>query len=552
MKTLNKLILKPIILNIYLFILFSISNIFAQKYTPLQLINYSPLWTHLHNIDRIPIKEGNWIFLEQNFDRDPFLIDEGVLYNVYNIVAGAAWRGGYYIEAIDINTGNLIWDNEYYSETIGERRFAQQPVIHGDTLELLINEEYDNLDTFFKPIWFASFPRRISFNKNTGNILNTTFSIPKDPNARKLPVPFPYGPTHLYYQDTEFIVINHLPLTDTITGKSSIWYNRIVLDQHGKEIGNTELYIPTNYFKIQDVLNDFENNNSFCFYSSETHPDSAKRDFEIGYHYMDRNMQVQTSGQLNTLNTGKENTFGPAYVSANYFIIRSDTFVENPYYYKYKYLTLFNRIGSQIEKLDLRSLNFSTNNLSFLQPTLINTKTGPMILFSVFTRTNNTLDFYLSDGNGGIKKTKSFKIKPETKTEISLLKIQYVGDNVLCYFIYRETATRLNEPPLWSSWIMIKGEDLGLLSTTKDLSLDPENTLKISPNPVSDLLKIEFDEIVSGKFSIFNNIGQLNFSKEIEQTKEFNYNVSHLLNGKYNIQFITNNKVLNAQFIKVK
>ncbi|MBK7360402.1 MAG: hypothetical protein IPI96_14385 [Saprospiraceae bacterium] len=59
-----------------------------------------------------------------------------------------------------------------------------------------------------------------------------------------------------------------------------------------------------------------------------------------------------------------------------------------------------------------------------------------------------------------------------------------MGDNILCYFIHRETATGLSPAPLWSSWIMIKGEDLGVLTANKDVSLDQDNTLKISPNPV--------------------------------------------------------------------
>ena len=99
---------------------------------------------------------------------------------------------------------------------------------------------------------------------------------------------------------------------------------------------------------------------------------------------------------------------------------------------------------------------------------------------------------------------------------------------------------------------MIKGEDLGIMTAIKDISLDQENTLKISPNPVSDILKIDFDKVCSGLLNVYNEIGQMVFSKNIEFTKEFNFNAGLLSNGKYNIQFITNNKILNAQFIKVK
>lgn len=122
---------------------------------------------------------------------------------MYNVVFGPAWIGGYYVEAIDITNGMLLWDQIYYSETVGERRYANRPIVNGDTLELLIHEEYSKFDTLFKPIWFVVPARRLILNKNNGEILDSSFSIPKDPHARRIPVP--YGPTHLYYIDTALL-----------------------------------------------------------------------------------------------------------------------------------------------------------------------------------------------------------------------------------------------------------------------------------------------------------------------------------------------------------
>ncbi|MBK7357603.1 MAG: hypothetical protein IPI96_00030 [Saprospiraceae bacterium] len=231
--------------------------------------------------------------------------------------------------------------------------------------------------------------------------------------------------------------------------------------------------------------------------------------------------------------------------------MRSDTSSEQPYYYKIKYLTLFDRKGTPLEKIDLRTLNIDYKNLGIIQPTLLRTKSGPKILFCVQSRTYRTVDFYLSDGSGQFTKTNSFQIDPGTKTEISLIKIEKVGDNILCYFIHRETATRLSPAPLWSSWIMIKGEDLGVLTANKDVSLDQDNTLKISPNPVYANLTIEFDKVYLGLLNLYNDIGQLILSTKLKTDKEFNYDASKLINGYYSIQFITDEKILKTHFIKV-
>ena len=130
--------------------------------------------------------------------------------------------------------------------------------------------------------------------------------------------------------------------------------------------------------------------------------------------------------------------------------------------------------------------------------------------------------------------------------------MQVVGKNLLCLFNYYETLTNVDPLPLWNGWVMINGEDLGIMTKNKDESLDQEKILKISPNPTSDILTIEFDKVISGSLYIYNEIGHLIRSEDLYNVKEYNYNVSELLDGKYHIQFINDNKIFNAQFIKVK
>jgi hypothetical protein len=541
--------------QLYLFIsIFSLFNsLFAQKYTPIQFNNYTPLWTHLHDPNKIPIKEGNWIFREQNWDRDLSVTDDGVLYNLYNIVNGPAWIGGYYIEAIDLENGNLLWDRKYYSEEIGERRISEHPEIHGDTLELLIREEFDKSDTFFKPIWLQASPRRLSFNKKNGDLLYSSFHIPKDPNGRRIPVTFPYAPSHLYSLDSNFIAINHLALTDTLTGESSIWYNRILLNPHSTEIGNYELYVKTKYNKLYNTLNDVNDKTLFGFYYSESHPDSSKKGIDIGYHYMDRQLKILTLGKLDILDTERDNGFGTVFVSSDCFLITSLYKQDIPTdYYQFNYLTLFDRKGNPIERLDLRELKINSVNELGLSATIINMKNIIRILFCIQDPKKNTLDFYLSNSASQFVKINSLKYIRGTKTEIHISTIEQVDNNLLCYFIYRENGTGLTESPLWSSWAMIKGEDVGLLTTNKDINFDQENKLKISPNPTSEILTITFDNEISGKLHIYNEIGHLIMSKDLYDVKEYKFNVSELLDGKYYIQFIDDNKLFNSQFSKVK
>ena len=207
---------------------------------------------------------------------------------------------------------------------------------------------------------------------------------------------------------------------------------------------------------------------------------------------------------------------------------------------------IFQKIISYLAQVFIRII-LTISNLWVLKTTK-----GPRILICVHSVTKNIVETYISDGLGNINKTNTFFIDPGAKTEILINKLDIVGNNLLLNFIYRENRTGLNESPLWSSWIMIKGEDIGILTTNKDVSLSSESILKISPNPTSDILTIEFDNVTSGKLQIYNEIGHLISSKDLYDVKNYNYNVSELVDGKYHIKFIDDNKIYNAQFIKVK
>lgn len=101
----------------------------------------------------------------------------------------------------------------------------------------------------------------------------------------------------------------------------------------------------------------------------------------------------------------------------------------------------------------------------------------------------------------------------------------------------------------WQFICKISGNDLTIPTATNNYVSDKIN---ISPNPVSDFLNIRFEQPTTGKFNIYNNIGQLVLNNKFNNTNSINLNVGNLSNGNYNITLLTEKQVLNDKFIKIK
>lgn len=537
--------------SLLLFGLFLNVSIYAQQYPAVEFENYNPLWTRTSITEKIPLKV-QWYWLEQNHGNAFLTIHNKILYNVYNIFND--WINGYYLEAIDLANGNLLWDYSFYGTGKIRRRYAQHPVFHGDSMELMIFEENDSSENPFYPIWASAHAGKIIFNKNNGLVLDSSFQTTQDPQTKTLVLPFtPFNnnfSTHLYSRNSGYNYIKNTGLINSASGENFVNYEKYLLDKNGRQIDSLNLRILAKYQVIYNAIVDVDDENLFCIYYSENVIDSIKKS-ELAFHYMDKELNVLNSGTLNQVFLEGNNQSSVILSASKYIIVRSDSII-NKSEANLNFLSLFDNKGNIIENLDLRHLKLRAQNADFISAVVINENNKFKVLFCVNSAISNTLTFYKSNGLGHIFEVKKMRIKADTKNSIVIRRMQVVGKNLLCLFNYYETLTNVDPLPLWNGWVMINGEDLGIMTKNNDERLDQEKILKISPNPTSDILTIEFDKVISGNLYIYNEIGHLIRSEDLYNVKEYNYNVSELLDGKYHIQFINDNKIFNAQFIKVK
>lgn len=522
----------------------------SQIYDPIKFSNYTPLWSHTHAPSKIPKIAGSWIPLEQIISNDPYLIDNGIIYNVYNIVQGNAFMGGYYLEALEIKTGTMLWDDVFYSETVGKRRYAVRPEIQGDTLALIIFHEYDKSDTLLRPMWSNSIPKRINYDKLTGKILSTTLNTQKDINAKKLGAPFPYSVSSLMYQGINFNYITHQAHIATTNGQNSIWYSQFILNDEGLAIDSNQLYVPVRYNTVLDGLNYIDNNTIFCFNLSERTQGAAPKIYDLSYHYMDRQLHISQTGNMNILNTGDVNRFIPIYANSEFIITRSDSLAQDPNYLKTKYISLFNKSGQLLENINVKALNLLASDSKIMSAAfMLKDGNKKKVLFCIHSRKNNTLDFYLSDGLGKYTLKKSLKINPEMKTAFYLNKMEIIENNVLCHISYRENATGLYEVPIWSSWFMMRGSDFNI--TTSNNDPQEEITHSAYPNPSNQELNIsninDLNDYQLGMHDMLSHEVKLEFK---QQKGHISIDTNYLASGIY-IFTIKNKKSGKTSSLKV-
>lgn len=101
------------------------------------------------------------------------------------------------------------------------------------------------------------------------------------------------------------------------------------------------------------------------------------------------------------------------------------------------------------------------------------------------------------------------------------------------------------------TWMRLKAEDLQLITSTEDI-VQKQNSIHAYPNPVSDVLNLKSDRIIAGSINIVNALGKVVYNQNINTTSEFRINVAHLESGMYNIAvFGVDGSSQTFQFVKL-
>lgn len=173
-----------------LFVL-ALQAIHAQKipceYIPLELEGLDTEWRHL-SIDSSWVGQvtpnGNFESTSQDGmfhlrikNKTLMSIDEETFFSISNIYVDLDLQG-YYIEAIDITTGELLWANksDMFTDTIAHKVLDVQ--IQGDRLVVhgVVPEEEDDYWDSLNSGWINSYYYRKAYDINTGQLVENYYA----------------------------------------------------------------------------------------------------------------------------------------------------------------------------------------------------------------------------------------------------------------------------------------------------------------------------------------------------------------------------------------
>ena len=521
----------------------------AQTFTPIEFENYSPLWTRISTTNKLPLNVQGYE-IEQGYGNAPLVIHKNKLYNVYNIVN--QYYDGYYLEAINLTDGKLLWEDSYIGFQRNARKVGLLPCIKDNIIELPIFAEYELPDFPLFPIWIHAKAEKNSYDLSSGIKIDSTSNIITDPKAKELATYYSFIQnkfrSRLYTEGNNYRYLINKSLFNSITQEGLIQYESIVLAPNGLILDSLGFDITTKYPVSLNHLINLEDQSLFSFSISESGQDSTYVN-QSYYHIFTRDLKILEQGDLSDkLPKSSAYSYTISYTDLSTFnILTYQQFLNGDN--TLNYLSSFDRKGNLLETIDLRPLvlvnNQTTSNV--LQSTIIYEDNVAKILFCVSKLENgkNQFTFYKTDGMGGYKQVKYFVAKKDLKKNIVIRKMYNIGENVLCLFNYLENETQTNPTPVWPSWVMFSGKDFEIRTDVNDITFDH---FDIYPNPLSNQLEIHNTHNTEGKMVIFDAFGKNVLSlNKIENE----INVQYLAAGIYFVHIILQNGViLTKKFLK--
>lgn len=509
---------------------------FSQSYSTLEFINYTPIWSRISTTNNLPLNVQNYE-LVQGFGNAPLVVQNEIMYNVYNIFNN--FYDGYYIEAVNLKDGKLIWDDSYEGVKKNTCKIGLLPDVSNSVLQLPILAENDPPDFNLWPLWVYAKAEKNTYDITTGIKIDSTSNLKQDTTAKILGNYYGLFQNNnrdrLYSFGNNYKYIINLSLLNSVTLESYLQYDSYTLSLSGLIIDSTRLIINTKYPVSTCNLIDLEDQTIFSFSLCESGSDSTYLNQPL-YQIFTRELALMEEGDLSgLLPKNKSYKYAISYTNKSNFNIV--TYVQNSSNsINYKYLTTFDRKGKLIESIDLTALNLIVDQQTThgIQSTVIYENNIIKTLFCVSAFENNSykFTFYKTNGNGNFKEVKSLIPIVEEKENINLRRIYKIGNNVLCLFDYKEGKTRTSPIPRWPCWVMISGDDLEV-GTKNEHSNFIDDSFTLLTTIASNKLILNFGSNQFEKLSIFDNNGKCILST-IEIKKEID--ISNLSTGVYYVK----------------
>lgn len=514
-----------------------------SKFQPLQFETATPIWTRVNVPEELGVITGCW--LEQAVSSDHLYIKDGILYNINTVFISDI--DGYYLQAIDLNTGNLLWDHTYIGDTLArkDRIYGQHLSFRGDSIDLTFFKE-DNSSPL--RIWTLGSLHKASYHIHTGIPSNINTAL--KPESRSFPIPlnwFSHAIRSYLYTDTQNLkLIINVYFQDS-TGNGRLELRNYRIGPYSEVIDSNIQFLKFDGLPDLCYLYDI-NPEIIGGFVSNSYKKSGKDYIDANLITLDHNLNLLSGCKLTTDSLDIQFNYLYSATETNLITLASN---QNKEYYKvHKAIFDYDYQGQIQEIIDLGPLELDKyyKEQTDICPVSISLDGKHRVLFSVFSRRqgNYNLSIYLSDGNGNFRKLFDDRMLVKNKSAIGLYKSAIHENKILLYFHAIETNTGFPTDPNCSHWVVFSLKDL--LSHTEEYS-DAEARLEVIPNPHHDYFKLEIEDSYNGRVEIIDLQGKI--VKTLNRLADDQLvHTSELPTGVYWLKFVSSNTFLTKKIVK--
>ncbi len=534
---------------IYSIFFFSLPHfLLGQNIIPFKFKNFEPNWYYFTQTDQLPLDSNFQSYEPEHLTSggNPLLIHEGAMYPLHNIVG--EFFNGFLLEKIDLQTGKKIWEDGYYSNKKGHRRYAQYPRIKDRKLELTLYYEDSLGEIIFYPFWLNAAINTYGYALDNGDKIYETRNLPGDPTKSRLSMPdritfrgraaikaFPFDDGYRYLYTN---AANTRIGTDIIIGRHTLTVDQKLIDK--KELSFS---VPNSHSFLW--MNGLDQN-KFVLSLGTDKNDSV----EAGLHYLVFNpdLDLLVKKDLTTeLDSAEIHAIGCA---------REDLMVvgsfNNEWHERYKIgiiqkMYLYNLAGQKLDEWDLKGLQSVATEPS-IAFSIIFENNIPRILFVINSVKDGlrSQEFYLTAPNGKFDLVKKLSIEDPNHVA-SVRAMHQAGENIICEYHYKDFNSKPSDPPNLTAFVSIPSSEFSLRTNSKDL-VKNRSTISLTPNPASDFVTIANFEDESAICQITNSLGQEVQSQRLHHNRLY---VGHLTPGLYFVKLVGKNTASTTlQFLK--
>lgn len=501
---------------------------FAQPKEALKFLNIQPKWHHYSGL------QNNINFYDDKLwgAKKALILDDKV-YFLTN-VQGSSFVQGYLFEELNLNNGNILYENFYNTHVQNERKYAFAMKQEEKNINLLIFKE-NTRSLKSKPfIWGFS---NIQTQKYCSATQNMCDSIVTDPLDSLNKITLSWGQS-LFKINNNYLNVLQKKNYDSSKKINYAVFPKLSLDKNGHLIDSTAISIPFQYSIKEHFTREYANNHYFAYIRAFDKPNN-----EIKMAYFDENFDLKKVIDLNPKIPNNNGVYALSFYDEKNFIIsnREELYDNNVLKYRTTF-SHFNHEGMKLNEyiLENEALTYYGEASCILQPSQ-----KMLVMIHTIQNTKSTLGFYTPTNNNLPIKLKTV----ELSHSITSRSMHPMPNNHFIFQGHYTDSSQFNgiNYPEYTFWSMFTPESIGFTTPTKDINL---MSFSFYPNPTSNKITIKTD-LDYDAIRVYSIEGKLMLQLERQDNT---LDVSVLPSGMYLFELLKSNKAVTRKekFVKMQ